>query len=61
MFSYIPRVLTSRKEKSLYREIYVKLIYDPNVNENMHVKRTTDVRTIYIIVLRKWSFVAVGI
>ena len=43
---HFPRFLTSRKEKSLDREIYVKLTYDLNVKENMHVKRTTDVRTI---------------
>ena len=49
------------KEKSLDRTIYVKLTYDPNVNENMNVKQTPDVRTICILVLHEWTFVVVGV
>ena len=52
--TYMPRVLISRKEKSWDPQIYVKLTYDPNVNRKMHIKLTTDVRTMYTIVLREW-------
>ena len=58
-FSTIPRVLTSRKVNSLDREMYVKLTYDPNVNENMNVKRMTYLMTMYILALREWTFVVV--
>ena len=54
-------VQTSHKEKSLYHEIYVKLTYDPNVHDNVHIKRMTDARTIYILVLREVTFVVVGV
>ena len=37
------------------------LTYDPNVNENLRVKRKTDLSTIHSIVFPEWTFVVVGV